>query len=330
MATADYQAGVRQITIPSSERGADLDVTIWYPAGPGGTPVLLGETPFFEGASFQKDAPSAPGRFPLIVMSHGAGLAGRAEAMGWMAKPLAAAGFVVAAPTHPGNTGPDRSAAETMKLWLRPSDLSETLDTLETAEAFAEHVDFDRIGVLGLSMGGNTALAIAGARIDPDLLASSCDSEAGTSSLCDWIRVSGVDLHAMDMGAAGRSNADPRVRWVMAIDPALVDVFARQTFADIAVPVALVNLGPPETMPDTMRASEIAEAIPNATYQIVEDASHMSMFGLCKPDAEALAAQNGIKEAICEDGGGRPREAIHGQLAQIVTDAFTRHLDGTP
>lgn len=322
-----HEAGVRQIVVPSQERGTDLNVTIWYPASPGGEAVMLGDNVFFKGTQAKRDAPISTGQFPIILLSHGAGLSGRAEAMSWIATPLAEDGFIVVAPTHPGNTGPDRSAAETMKLWLRPSDLSAALDAILNDTDLRPSIDVDKIGVLGLSMGGNTALSIAGARLNPELLASYCDTDDLNPSLCNWVRLSGVDLHAMDKEAASRDNKDERVRSVMAIDPAPADIFAIETFSDISIPVALVNLGKGVDMPKTTHASEIAEAIPGAVYEVIEDASHFSMFAICKPGAAAIAEEEGIDVPICMDGGGRSRQTIHAQMIDMVAAAFSRALN---
>lgn len=327
---AGYETGVQRIVVTSQERGTDLDVTVWYPASVGGETVLLGDNVFFEGTEAMQDAPIAAGEFPLILLSHGAGLAGRAEAMSWIATPLAEEGFIVAAPTHPGNTGPERSAEQTMKLWLRPSDLSETLDVIENGTSLQSHVDLDQIGVLGMSMGGNTALSIAGARIDPDLLASYCDTNDRNESLCDWVRLSGVDLHAMDKEASGRDNRDKRVRFVMAIDPAPADVFATDTLSDISIPVLLVNLGKEGDMPQTLQASKIADAIPDARYEAIVDASHTSMFALCKPGAAEIALEEGIEDPICVDGTERSRDAIHAQLIDMIATAFGQALHQRP
>ncbi|BCP53311.1 dienelactone hydrolase [Kaistia sp. 32K] len=329
-ARAEEGVGVRQITAPSEQRGTNLDVTVWYPAQPGGESVTLGDSPLFAGASAMRDAPITAGKYPLILLSHGAGLAGNPQALSWLAAPLAKHGFIVAAPAHPGNSGPNRSARETMKLWLRPSDLSETLNALEGATAFREHLIPGDVGMLGLSMGGTTAFAIAGARLDEKLLASYCDTDRLNASLCGWIRQSGVDLHAMDLKPAGRDNRDERIRFAMAIDPAPADVFAFESFADISIPMEIVNLGRPENIPATAQASGIARAIPHADYRLIEDASHFSMFGECKPDAAKILASEQIDEPLCADGDGRSRAEIHRQLIDMTTAAFDRALKGSP
>ena len=325
-ATASEFAGVRQIAVPSKERGSDLAVTVWYPADAGGEPVTLGESIFFAGTGAMLDAPISRGKYPLILLSHGAGLGGTPQAMSWIATPLAKQGFIVAAPTHPGNTGANRSAEETMKLWLRPADISATLDAVEKLPVFENSLEPARVGVLGLSMGGGTALALAGARIDPVRLAGYCDTGARNPSLCGWVRQSGVDLHAMDMKQAGRNNEDKRIRFAMAIDPAPVDVFRASTFSEVSIPVEIVNLGRPEDIPPTALASEIAKAIPQGKYSTIEDASHYSMFGACKPGAAEIAEAEQIGDPICSDGGGQSRLEIHKRLLDMATEAFERAL----
>lgn len=327
---ADGSVGVRYLAAPSRERGSDLEMTIWYPARPGGEPVTLGDGIFFSGTPARLNAPISPGTFPLILLSHGAGLAGNAQAMSWMATPLAAQGFVVAAPTHPGNTGPHRSAMETMKLWLRPADITDSLDAMEKEAFFKEHLRDGAIGVLGLSMGGNTALALAGARVDPERLAAYCDTDRLNPSLCDWVRQSGVDLHAMDLQPAGRSGRDRRIRFAMAIDPAPVDVFDFASFSGIDIPVALVNLGRAGSIPLTARAEGIAKAIPASTYAAIADASHYSLFAPCKPGAAEIAEAERVGDPICSDGGGRPRQAIHADLIERAVAAFSQALRTGP
>ncbi|MFD1983754.1 alpha/beta hydrolase family protein [Mesorhizobium newzealandense] len=329
-ADASDNVGVRQLPAPSRERGINLDVTVWYPAQPGGEAVTLGDNALFVGTPAMRNAPISGGKFPLILLSHGAGLAGNPQALSWIATPLARQGFVVAAPTHPGNTGRNKSAAETMKLWLRPADLTATLNAMGRDPFFQNHLEQGKIAALGLSMGGNTALAIAGARVDPKLLVAYCDTDLLNVSLCDWVRQSGVDLHAMDLQPAGRDNRDERIQFAMAIDPAPADIFDDKSFAGISIPVDIVNLGRPGKIPVTTDASGIAKAISKASYATIDDASHYSMFGECKPGASEIIASEQIGDPVCDDGGERSRGAIHAQLIDMTAAAFTRELKTNP
>ena len=329
LAAANDLVGVRQVVVYSKERTSNLAVTIWYPAGVGGTPVKLGESAFFVGTGAMLEAPIAQGKYPLILLSHGAGLGGTPQAMSWIAAPLAKQGVIVAAPTHPGNTGVNRSAAETMKLWLRPADIIATLDAVQQQSLFKYHLEEGRVGILGLSMGGNTAWALAGARIDPMRLASYCDTDDRKPSLCEWVRQSGVNLHAMDMHQAGRDNLEARIKFAMVIDPTPVDVFQIDSFSKITIPVEIVNLGKSGTIPQTTLALGVAMAIPKSVYSTIKYASHYSMFGECKLGASELAGSEGIGEPICSDGGRLTRIEIHKRLIAMVTEAFSRALNPT-
>lgn len=175
-------------------------------------------------------------------------------------------------------------------------------------------------------MGGSTALALAGARIDPIRLASYCDTDALNPSLCEWIKQSGVNLHAMDMHLAGRDNLDARIEFAMAIDPAPVDVFQVKSFSTVKIPVYIVNLGKPGEIPQTALASGIAKAIPKSTYSTIEDASHYSMFGECKPGAPELAVSEEVGDPICSDGGRLSRLEVHKRLVTMAIEAFSRAL----
>lgn len=329
-AAASEAVGMRQIAAHSKERDIDIPVTVWYPSEAGGSYVVLGESIFFVGTPAMLDAPIRSRKYPLVLLSHGAGIAGSAAGVSWIAAPLAKRGFIVAAPTHPGNGGASRSAIETMKLWMRPADITETLNSILKNEFFKDHIERDEVGMLGLSMGGGTALAIAGARIDPVSLSRYCDTDTLNASLCGWVKQSGVDLHAMDMTLAGRDNRDPRIKFVMAIDPAPIDALTLQSLSKISIPVDLVNLGQLADMPQTVRADKIAQAIPQFSYSTIKDASHYSMFAECKPGAAESVDIENVGDPICADGNGRPRSMIHSQLIEMAAAAFKRALTQRP
>lgn len=323
MANADVNVGVQQILAPSKERGTDLDVTVWYPAQAGGEEVLLGDNRFFAGTTASRNAPIIDGKHPVILLSHGTG--GHAPALGWIAAPLAKAGYIVAAPNHPGSTGEDLSAAETFKMWLRPADLTATLDAIENASSLKDHIDTNRVGAVGFSLGGSTVFAIAGGRMNPLLLASYCDTSSRNPYMCGWVKQSGVDLHAMNLELAGRNNIDARVHAIVAVDPGPSDVFTRESIASISISVDIISLGRPEGSLPTLDASEIARTVKGARHDRIERAVHESMVAECKAGAsEALKREK--LPPLCDDGDGNSRSAIHAQLIDMITDAFDRTL----
>ncbi len=320
-AEAADRIGIRNLAVPAPERGASLEVTLWYPAVAGGTPALVGDSPVFAGTPADRDAPIANGPFPIILLSHG-GLRAAPGLEGWIAARLAAEGFLVAVPERP-HPGSQKASDAIREIWLRPADLSATLTALERDPALADKIDAQEVGVLGFLLGGSSALALAGARRDAPAYARSCDGGAGPD--CAWFAKSGVDLHRIDIAEMERPLLDPRIKAAIAVDPELTATFTGPSLAGIAIPVHLINLGRPDTMPAALNAADLAERIPHARYERVQDATHFDSFSLCKPEGLAILRDDGDDPALCEDGMER-RAAIHDRLAAMIAAVFKRHL----
>jgi len=97
----------------------------------------------------------APGRLPVVIVSHGIGE--DRDSYAYLGRALARAGFYVVHVTHAGT---DRAKKEN---WInRPLDVSFVLDRL----ANDANLDTDHVAVVGHSAGAFTAFAAAGMRGD--------------------------------------------------------------------------------------------------------------------------------------------------------------------
>jgi predicted dienelactone hydrolase len=110
--------------------------------------------------------PVAPGRYPLVVFSHG--YAGFRDQSTFLTARLASWGFVVAAPDHYSRDltevlgGPTAATAKTTDV----QDLKATIALVKAkdgsaASPFAHHVDLGLIGAVGHSAGGAAVEALA-------------------------------------------------------------------------------------------------------------------------------------------------------------------------
>ena len=133
-------------------------VTLVYPTDAASRPTAFG--PFTLDVAV--DAPPSAGRRPLIVMSHGT--AGHPLPDHALAARLARAGFVVAQLLHDGDNHLDQRLAGPESFRLRPTEASRVIDALAANPAWSARLDLNRIGVHGMSAGGVTALALAGAQ----------------------------------------------------------------------------------------------------------------------------------------------------------------------
>ena len=123
--------------------------------GPGARPVRV---------HIWRPPPGAPR--PAVLVSHGSG--GAAAAMAWLTESLAAAGFLVLwVSTTTGTTSWTATWLRASAAgWRRPLDATVVLDQL------GEREEIGPTGAAGFSIGGYTAAALLGARVDADVYAA--------------------------------------------------------------------------------------------------------------------------------------------------------------
>lgn len=149
-----YPVGVRVLML---SRGSDrpLPTTIWYPAAgivvPGGGPGV----PI-------RNALVAPGRFPIVLFSHG--LDSRPEFHAQLTARWAATGFVVVAPAYP-HTKLGAERFDRQDLRRQPADAQHVLRVVASLDAkpddpLAGHLDADRVAAVGHSAGGFTTAGL--------------------------------------------------------------------------------------------------------------------------------------------------------------------------
>ena len=336
VASSPAKAGETQIVaaVPgaAARNGGDprLRITLWYPAEAAAVeaPVVVGtpHDPVFVAGRVAIGAGWAEGRRrPVILASHGFG--GSARQMTWLGTALARAGYVVAAVDHPGTNGIDGITAEgAYAPWERSLDLRTALDRIAADPALAPRLDLGRVGIVGFSMGGWTALLLAGARADFAAFDRFCASPA-RDSICEPQREYPLDmrkrhdvLRAPAMhDAAARERADhrdPRVRAVFAIAPALGPALDPASLASVRIPVAvLVGAADPITRPAT-NAELIARAVPGASLATLPGVAHYDFLSACGAKGLEVAAP------YCTDGAGTRRDATHAVTIAAVLRFF--------
>ncbi|MFM2351454.1 MAG: hypothetical protein RIR04_2420 [Pseudomonadota bacterium] len=107
-----------------------------------------------------RDGPIAPGRFPLVILSHG--YPGNRMLLSHLGENLASKGYVVVSIDHADSTYQDKGAFSST-LYNRPLDTQFALDWLASDHPLAGSVDTDATAIIGYSMGGYGALISGGA-----------------------------------------------------------------------------------------------------------------------------------------------------------------------
>src|ERR1700679_230270 len=118
-------AGSRQFLIPGDTRTRAVEALLHYPSVQPSVPTRFG--PYELDVSVA--APLAPGRFPLVLISHGSG--GSPLLYRTLSLALARSGDLVALLRHPENSLGDDALANTLEnLRNRPRQLRRLLDAL--------------------------------------------------------------------------------------------------------------------------------------------------------------------------------------------------------
>ncbi|HEY5071233.1 MAG TPA: alpha/beta fold hydrolase [Caulobacteraceae bacterium] len=308
-------------------------VTVWYPAAAGAAeePIDIGPPgrPLFRVGAAAPDAAFPDGKArPVILFSHGFG--GTARMMAWFGTALARAGYIVAAPDHPGNNGADKmTAAGAILTWDRAGDLAAALAAAKADPAIGPHLDPGRIGVAGFSAGGFTALVAVGAKVDMNRFVAFCRANP-TDGVCapqkefaltqeDARRALAAPEMAAEAAHAGDHHAIVGVRAAFAIAPAIVQGLTPEGLAKISAPVAII-LGDadPLATPAT-NGLAAARAIPGAELKVLPGVGHYDFIADCTPAGVAAVPVCNAKV---------PQEATHRAAIAMALEFFGRTLGG--
>lgn len=319
-----YQPAMAALEIADPAGDRDLSGFLWYPTDATGPLTNDFESEVWAGTQVVKDAEPSEGLLPLVVLSHG--MFGNAYNQAWLAGALARQGYVVAAVSHPGTSTWSRDPDQARQLWERPGDVSRVIDHLTTSADLAPHVDRDRVFMAGHSLGGFTAVALAGGRYDAARLKRFCD-ETSKEMVCgifaDW-KIAQTPEDRVQMEA---DLSDPRIKAFAVFDLGGTQSFSDASLGQIDRPMLIfgapiMNSG--LTLDIESRALIAAMRPGNVRYIEPDTLSHFDFLGRCKAGGfELLAKEEPGDEIICANGGA-PRAAKHDVIINAVSGFFSQ------
>jgi len=246
---AGAAAQVALTQLPGLE--GDHPVTLFYPTGAKAEALKRG--PFT--LQVAQDGAPQRGNGRLVIVSHGSG--GNPWVHSNLASALVEAGFVVAMPTHRGDSFGDSAKPGPPSWKRRPAEVSRAIDAVARDARFAPLLATDKVGVYGMSAGGHTALSLAGGRwselgfrrhcernIAEDFPACAGLATGLTGGWLDRYRIWTV-LWVIGWrfnDPTWHTHADARVKAIVAAVPYAAD-FDMDSLAAPRTPLGLVNAG---------------------------------------------------------------------------------------
>lgn len=240
-------SGIRHLAVDDPNGVMHFPAIVQYPTHAPSIGATIGPYTFDATLDAPLASPTADSSYPVCVISHGGG--GSHLLYRSIATYLAARGFIVVCPEHPHDNRNDRSQSDTdVAAANRPRHASLAIDAVIADPFFAREADGARVCVVGHSMGGFTALAMAGGR--------------------PWSR----SRQPIPV------SADPRLRAAVLLAPATDWFLAPESLAKVSVPLLVLAgehdpVTPPQPIRDALAGLPASTPV---TIAIVPGAGHFS------------------------------------------------------
>lgn len=185
----------------------------------------------------------------LVVLSHG--YAADRRFLAYLAQHLASHGYTVVSLEHPGSnlkylaevpTGLSPAALLSANEFInRPRDISFLLDELAQIDRYSGYFrgkfNTEEVTVIGHSLGGYTALALAGGELDARALRLFClEVNPLGRSPADWLQCAAADLPHSRVPLRDR-----RVVQAIAFNPVVGQLFGNQGLSKVSIPVMMLS-----------------------------------------------------------------------------------------
>jgi predicted dienelactone hydrolase len=298
-----YGVEVSQVRVPQRQ----LSASLYVPTATGGWPAL-------------------PEKVPVIVISHGLG--DNRYSYDYLGRYLAQRGFIVAIPDHPGSDsdqignlieGLSSNVVNDQEFINRPQEVSALLDTLSLHFAnqaqWRDRADLDRVGIIGQSFGGYTALALGGASLNTGTLSTHCGPQVVPVNPSLLLQCQARAI------VSAPTLTDDRIQAVLAVNPIGSALFGPGGYGAIEVPT-LVVAGVADTvapaLPEQIQPFSWLQT-PDRYLVVIGNATHFSMI-----DADPNSASIPLPAAVL---GPNPRVAQN-YLEVLSLGFFQTHLVG--
>jgi len=261
---------------------------------------------------------------PLVVMSHG--FAADRRFLTYLAEHLASYGYSVAALEHPGsnidvlaeislNLSPQEvlPAAEFLD---RPQDVSFLLDELERMSQdwgyLRDKFNTREVVVMGHSLGGYTALALAGGELDLRELRSFCQRRRPLGRApADWLQCAAGELPHSKL-----QLRDRRVKGIVALNPLIGNLFGQEGLQHVATPALIFSSSNDAIAPPLDHQLRPFAQLSGKAYLVTAiGTTHMSVTDIA--NRNSLVGQSTMMREVMGDEAEPAR-----RLAQSLSLAF--------
>ncbi|HEY9823362.1 MAG TPA: alpha/beta fold hydrolase [Candidatus Sericytochromatia bacterium] len=265
---------------------------------------------------------------PLIVLSHGFG--SDRKFLTYLARHLASYGFTVASLEHPGSnfswlngvsiSGNPGDLLPGSEFLDRPKDVSFMLDQLAILDRengpLLGKLNTQQVSIIGHSLGGYTALVLAGGELNLKELRQNCKNRSPLGrSPADWFQCAAADLPGDRV-----QMQDRRIVQVIALNAVTGHLFGKNGLAQVRVPTLFLTGTEDAITPSIDNQLRAFSQLGGSKYLLSAiGGTHLSVTDRGNLNA-ALARSTLVKEHI-----GKEADPLR-QLVRGVSLAFIKQL----
>lgn len=294
----------------------DRKLLVWYPVDPS-LPGSPSPDPW-DLFNIAQDAPVASkAKLPLIVISHG--YTGNPHQLSWLIRGLVYHGFIVAGIQHLDLL----DGKVHINHWKRALDIKTLIDRLSNSK-MAQSIDLNRIGIAGYSLGGTTAVWIAGGRTTKlDTLIPGPEY----SALEDYV-LADAALPTLDKTMMAKDWRDPRVKAAFIMAPAWSWLFDEESLRQVKIPVYLIAAEADHVLVTRNNAGFFARLIPQSIFQAIPGkADHFIFISALNEIQRKRADPSGKLNFILNDDVSIDRAWIQFEVSSEAARFFSHFAD---
>ena len=295
-------AGSIKTQIEDKIQNISFNVFLQYPTNSPSAPTPFG--PYMMDVSLNSEI--AYGKFPFVVISHGTG--GSPFLYRTISTYLAKYGYIVALIEHYGNNRNNNELeGKNENFTNRLKHISLIIDYMFSDKQFAEHIQKDKVSVIGHSIGANTALVLAGGI---------------PISHADYIKKFGQTNHMGEETKELQLPTDERVKAVVLLSLTPGWFTGEDSLKNVDIPVLNIHAEKDDYISKTQTELFFNQTRENPLFQnkIVRNAGH---FSFLSPFPELIKNKVGI---AAKDPEGFDREKFHIDLSKDILNFLNEKL----
>lgn len=300
-------------TYHDSQRQRIIKAKLLYPTTAQQPEQLFADNPAFKGFKAIKNAPIQKKNLPLYILVHGT--SGNWKNLSWLGNDLVKSGAFVISANYPGYTTTEANPDNVLRMWEQPRDVSFLIDQILSGK-YARFINQHDITVIGYSLGGYSALALSGVKLDINKYQSYCNQHQDAS--CHYFKKAFKGLSVHDRQMISGDYSDPRVTHSIAIAPGFVPAIVPSSLKQLRGRAFIIAAQLDKHVPPKLQLTPyVTQYSQKIRYVEIKGASHFSFMQICKPQAISILAREDAA-FVCQEAGHVSRSSIHQEVMALL------------